>query len=477
MVSMEVVRSVTLLLEKFPKDMVRFVPQLLPIVWTLFSGCLPAYTGLLGGQGGAFDDEGPAVYDADGDQVGLEPLVVCLLELVRAVASSPVKRVRTQLIEPQLGPLVFGVLGYMPMTSSQLQLWEEEPNQFIADEDDVYTYSVRNSCADLLVELVEAYGASALSAVVQAAEKHIAAAEEGLKARASDAAATAVCWRNLEGVLLAVGTVSGSLVDVLQKQKQGGKSKLQFDLPSFMEYLLGLVQRCSSGGGEGGGFLCGRALWCASELSAGLDAIELTRWWQACTGGLDPSLPLSVRLCACKAVGRLAIRFRKVLRVLQPKPGGGGDGKRAEEADGEAQQVVQQLQPLLHQLLPSALVRLVALVSEASAETVHLVLETIHQLLLIDNRLGGGHATCEAEAQLSPLCLALWIKCHTDPLLPVLVSGLVVDIPFCGGYTFCLSSQSLCLSSQSLCLSSQSLCLSSQSLCLSSQSLCLSSQS
>jgi hypothetical protein len=67
MVSMEMVRSLTLLLEKFPKDMVRFVPQLLPVVWALFSGCLPAYAALLSG-GDAFEDA-PAVFDADGDQV------------------------------------------------------------------------------------------------------------------------------------------------------------------------------------------------------------------------------------------------------------------------------------------------------------------------------------------------------------------------------------------------------------------------
>ena len=82
-------------------------------------------------------------YDNEGDRLGLDSLVVCLLELVRGI--SAVQGV-SGMLKRQLQPLVFVLLGYMQVSAPSMEAWELDPNQYVADEDDEsLAFSVRNT--------------------------------------------------------------------------------------------------------------------------------------------------------------------------------------------------------------------------------------------------------------------------------------------------------------------------------------------
>jgi hypothetical protein len=48
------------------------------------------------------------------------------------------------MMQESIGELVYYTVGYMQMTEEQVQTWSSDPNQYVADEDDV-TYSCRIS--------------------------------------------------------------------------------------------------------------------------------------------------------------------------------------------------------------------------------------------------------------------------------------------------------------------------------------------
>lgn len=90
-----------------------------------------------------------AEFDEDGEQIGLTPFALTLLStLATAVTVSTYKKD----VRDNLGALLVPIVTYMQLTDEQLDMWESDPNKFIAeDEDDSMCFSVRNAAVDLVV--------------------------------------------------------------------------------------------------------------------------------------------------------------------------------------------------------------------------------------------------------------------------------------------------------------------------------------
>ena len=97
----------------------------------LFHTIAPAYrNGFIASNGdGDFDE----IQDSDGETLSLETVVVQVVELVMTLVEHP--RLGATLTS-SLDELVYQAIGYMQMTTSQEETWRDDPNQYVADEDD-----------------------------------------------------------------------------------------------------------------------------------------------------------------------------------------------------------------------------------------------------------------------------------------------------------------------------------------------------
>ena len=84
-----------------------------------------------------------------GEDVSVEGVVSQLLELVMTLVEHP--RLGG-ILTTGLGEMVYQTLGYMCMTAAQEEAWADDPNQYVADEDDDLV-TVRATCGMLLDEL------------------------------------------------------------------------------------------------------------------------------------------------------------------------------------------------------------------------------------------------------------------------------------------------------------------------------------
>jgi hypothetical protein len=95
-------------------------------------------------------------------------------------------------------------LNFDTLTESQVQTWSSDPNQYVADEDDV-TYSCRISGALLLEELVVIFEVDGLRLILEAVQHRLTEAAQAKVQGHVD------WWKLREAAILAIGTVAGSL--------------------------------------------------------------------------------------------------------------------------------------------------------------------------------------------------------------------------------------------------------------------------
>ena len=135
-------------------------------------------------------------YDSDGAPTGKAGLTIELFDFIRGLVHAPTKKTR-RLMHESLLPLVHTMVAYMQITQTQLGLWTDDPNQYVADEDDdSLEHNVRNTGADLLRELESALGEFVLKATVQATQQRLAAPS----------------WRMQEAALLVMGSLAEPLL-------------------------------------------------------------------------------------------------------------------------------------------------------------------------------------------------------------------------------------------------------------------------
>ncbi|KAJ0411097.1 hypothetical protein ATCC90586_008072 [Pythium insidiosum] len=171
-VKVQVLRSLSKFVEEWPKQMADLLPELVPQVYALLTQRVEAYERevVLRDDNEAGNDEDAYDSDGEGTHIGRSAVVVAALEFMRATLHAPTKKTR-QLIVAGLGDFVYVMIAYMQITASQVEMWEDDPNRYIADEDDESaSYSIRNAATDLLVELESVLGRKAVAPALDAAQ-------------------------------------------------------------------------------------------------------------------------------------------------------------------------------------------------------------------------------------------------------------------------------------------------------------------
>ena len=395
--TLETLRCVTQVAQYFAKPAGEALMRPLGCAASLFHRLAERYRALFVAHGADPDAllrGGADVADDDGEALTLETAASQLLELLMTLAEHP--RLGANL-EPGLGEIVHTCVGYMCMTGAQEETWTDDPEQYVADEDDDAA-SPRAVCVMLLDELCDRFGANALVALAGAVERRLASAETAK--RANDPA----WWKDREAAMLAVGSMGDHVLEAEAAASEANRAP-PFPASAFLASVLATDLKPGGGGygGANGGsnaapgdaFLRGRALWVVSKLaSGGAGAAHAGAALQAATEALRPDLDAPLRVGACRALAQFVpVAPKDALRpflgpiyqglggLLERALGepGGGDG-------GEA--------------------------SSGFGETLHLVLEA----MLVVVKADAEAATAWAHA-LAPATLRAWAERISDPLL------------------------------------------------------------
>ncbi|ETW01563.1 hypothetical protein, variant [Aphanomyces invadans] len=321
-----IVRALTSFIVEWPKDMSSLVPSILPPVWQLLLKAVEDYEThvVLGADGVDGNDDG---YDSDGEPNGQAALTMELMDFVRGLVHAPTKKTKV-LVTQSLQPLVHTMVAYMQITRAQLELWSDDPNQYIIDEDDdSLQHNVRNTGADLLRELEATLGSTVLTATIQATQRRLAEPS----------------WRLQEAALLVMGALAEPL---LMTRATVETNTAGLDLPQFLATLFDVMHAA-----ESNIYLKARALWCASRFATVMTEAQLVAFIQASISGLDRAQVIPVKLYACRALGTF-VQHEKAVAVLPP-------------------------------FATTIVERLVHLTIDATPETLHVVLETL-ALVVVD---------------------------------------------------------------------------------------------
>uniref|UniRef100_A0A0D6QYM5 Importin N-terminal domain-containing protein n=1 Tax=Araucaria cunninghamii TaxID=56994 RepID=A0A0D6QYM5_ARACU len=371
---MEVFKSLTQMVENYPRLVLSEFSVILEPLWQTFVSSLGVYE-LASIQG--VNDSYAGRADSDGSDQSLEAFIIQLFEFLLSVIGNTKM---AKVIKKHVGDLVYYTIAFMQITEDQVETWLSDANQYVADEDDVM-YSCRISGVLLLEELVSTYGLVGIRSIIDAVKKRVGEASQ------AKAVGNPNWWKLREAAILAFGSLSESLVE---PQFEGS---LKFDLEAFLDDIL--AQDIGTGVVEFP-FLHARAFWAAAKLCLVVSNGRHEQFVYAAMRALALDVPPPVKVGACRALSQLLPRSNT--EFVRPHMG-------------------------------NVFSALASLLKEASDETLHLVLESLQAAVKADQQ-----STVAVESDISPLLLNIWAQHVSDPFISidaVEVLEAIKDVPGC----------------------------------------------
>ncbi|CEG40766.1 hypothetical protein F442_04004 [Plasmopara halstedii] len=363
-IKIQILTTLASFAREWPKEMTNVLPEIFPRVYGLLLHDMNAYEQHVV-LSSCSEEEG---YDSDGDGalIGQSAMIVAAFEFVRGAIHAPTKKTR-QLIVNGLTDFVYVMIGYMQITVCQMEEWREEPNKYVADEDEESsTFSVRNAATDLLTELETVLGRKAVAAALDAAQRRLKADN-------------VTNWRLQEAALVVVGCLAASTLDAWNKNATEITQLL--DLSAFLQTLFKVMNAESQEI-----YLRARALWCASRLAKGMNQEMLDAFLQVAISGLEQGQVLPVRMYACRAIG-------SILHYVT----------------GNAR---------LQNASVVIIDRLASLAEQSTHETLHIALETLVVVLQESEEIA-----LESAQRVVTCFLYHWSQNLNDPLISELTDG------------------------------------------------------
>uniref|UniRef100_A0A1I8IPT5 Importin N-terminal domain-containing protein n=1 Tax=Macrostomum lignano TaxID=282301 RepID=A0A1I8IPT5_9PLAT len=353
----ELLGLLTSLVTYFPGHLAPYKTHLLPAVWRTLVQSAQAYL-RQAVDSDSLEDEAA---DSEGGEFSIQTVCYGLFDFVEAMLAS--SKFRADL-KTSLDDLLVYLVLLMQIRQCDTLDWQENPDKFVAEEEIESTaYSVRASAQSLLDALRSDLAKSTSVALVRACGR---LREDLAKARS---AGDANWWRRCEALLLAMGASR----KLLTKSGGGG-----FDSAAFVEQLLiPTLQEADYP------FLQGRALWCAGRFALYTPPQHLPGLLAATAAALSDQRPVSVRVCAARAVMCYCDHLKAVGQESLLKP---------------------HLAQMFHGLSSLAFTQ--------GHEVKCLCMESLCFALPIDPRITAGF-----EGQLGPLALAMLLKFYSDPVL------------------------------------------------------------
>ncbi|XP_047141336.1 importin-9 isoform X1 [Hydra vulgaris] len=275
---MEVLKALEVVVKNFPRTISHFISSILPPVWQTFTQSVDIYIKTTVNCVDLSEDP----VDEDGEILSFENLVFSIFEFISALVEKPKFK---ETVEQYLEDILFYTMVYMQITDEQINLWSNDPNQFVEDEDEeTFSYSVRISAQYLLLSLSENF---------KSAIKKLCNAVARLKRKSDELRAqnNMGWWKYNEVCLISLGYVQPSVEEKLESGEIP---------PDFRNFLFEMLS--SSLSSQGTPFLLGQSFWCASRYVAILDDNGLHQTIQATVRALQDDQCPVLRVFAVKSL-------------------------------------------------------------------------------------------------------------------------------------------------------------------------------
>ncbi|EST06744.1 Importin-beta, N-terminal domain protein [Kalmanozyma brasiliensis GHG001] len=289
----------------------------------------------------------------------------------------------TDLLQQLIGLL----LVYIDMTVEDEDNWANDANAFIADEDDeTLAYSLRIAAADLLGMLIEDFPMPALRSIGQQFQ-HLVQQANNDKAKGDED-----WWKVHEGVLTAIGNNAEAISEIVETQS-AAKQALYLE-SIFSTIVLPNV------GNDAPPFLQGRGFVFASQFATSLPSELAVQFLDAAVNAIESdSASLPVKISAVRTVKNFYRHLPS--NVVGPY----------------APRIVQKLGPLL---------------TQASEDTLILIIETVQAVVVEETESGDATTTPHVEAaiigEIVRAALQVWAPNARDIILLSVVSDLLESL-------------------------------------------------
>jgi hypothetical protein len=366
----------------------------IPYVWTELYSLVPKYAELA-----VFNKENALNESLEDSAGGYEGLAGQLLELVSCVVVRPVKN---DSLVKELGNFINVLMWFMLLTAEQQDLWKNEPNQFIVEDDAEEGWkSSRIAAVKLVSDVIEIWGDQGIAQILSVLEsalqsisvsginllssnyiemKEVVSLTNGVLEKVVKHYYSEFTWKMREVVVLIIGTLSKDILMFNTKARKQGTGLIE-----VTGVLYNVVLRDIRNSQE---ILTGRALWCIGKVTDLLDPSQcLEIFIETCR--CIQSRSVAVKLSACYA-------FYKLSQKINP-------------AD-------------VTEVLTELLVGLLTLLEEVTSETLHIVLDTILQI----SRL-----SAEATSRLPPAAAGVILRIFSRYFGESLISSKIMALLRC----------------------------------------------
>ncbi|KAL5640264.1 hypothetical protein ACGC1H_007512 [Rhizoctonia solani] len=362
----EVYRSLNTIHTSFPKSLSTFTPTLLGYSLTHLNRLLPTF---INHYVRADADPAPATSSDDPDQqVSLTNLASSLLDYVGSAVRTSVGRSWFESTDGALQNYIEMVAGWSQMTEEDEENWTNNPNAFVADEDDeTGLFSLRIAGFDLVMHFLDRVAVPTLQALQAVTQNAVQQIQSGSR--------TTEWWKPLEALLAVLGTHSESILETLENEELEGRAK-----PIHVDAIIKEIVPQLASAAEYP-FLQGRAIVFASQYASILPQGIQTQYLEAAWTVLKSEASAPVKVSAVKAI-------RNFISHIS-----------GESMAGVAPRILQDLAPLL----------LITV-----EETLALVMETLSVLLKVE---GGRWLAADHAASLTTALLDVWQKNVKDQVL------------------------------------------------------------
>ncbi|XP_028803455.1 importin-9 isoform X1 [Neltuma alba] len=356
-IRMEVLKCLNKFVQNFSSLIGTEFEEILRSLWNTFISSLRVYEqSSIEGTEDSYDGR----YDSDGAEKSLDSFVIQMFELLLTIVGN------TRLgkvVGANVKELVYYTISFLQMTEKQVHTWSLDANQFIADEDDA-NYSCRVSGALLLEEVVNSYGGEGILAIIDAAK------QQYTESQSRKVAGSASWWKIREATLFALSFISEQLLEA----EDSGL------VPSgFQQLVEQIITEDSLIGSHEYPFLYARIFASAAKFSSLLSSGILEHFVDAAMKAITMDVPPPMKVGACRALCQLLPETKNEIT-----------------------------QPQLLGLFSS----LSELLSQASDETLHMVLETLQATIK-----AGHESSAFVEPIISPVILNVWALHISDPFI------------------------------------------------------------
>lgn len=363
----EVYRSLNTIHTGFPKSLSSFAPMLLSHSLIHLQNLLPVFVEYYVRSDAAAPPT--ASTDDPDQQVSLTHLASSLFDYVGSAARTASGRSWFETTDGALQSYVEMVAGWGQMTEEDEENWSNNPNSFVAEEDDeTELFSLRIAGFDLVMHLLDRIPVPTLQALQSVTQNVVQQLQSPSR--------SAEWWKPLEALLAVLGIHSETILECLETEESEEHPK-----PIHIDALVrDIIPQLASATEYP--FLQGRAMVFASQYSSILPRDLQSQYLQvAWTILKSQTSGVPVKVSAVKAI-------RNFVNTVP-------DNMVA----GVAPQIVQDLAPFL-------------LVT--AEETLSLVLETLNVILKVEK---GQWLSAELATSLIAAVLDVWQKNVRDPVL------------------------------------------------------------